>query len=52
MASSDQNNETAEDGMAGSQSKFQNFNTKVNQMWTTDRRMDGLTDRQMDIIDP
>ena len=34
--------ETAEDGMAGLQSKFQNFNTKVNR----------YVDRQTDIIDP
>ena len=55
--------ETAKDGMAGLQSKFQNFNTKVNQMWTTDRQTDAhhqsvnlncfaikpnLDDRQMD----
>ena len=34
--------ETAEDGMAGLQSKFQNFNAKVNQN----------VDRQTDIINP
>ena len=37
---------TAKEGMAGLQSKFQNLNTKVNQMWTTE----GQTDGQMDII--
>ena len=47
------NQETAEDGMAGLQSKFQNLNTKVNQMLTdgqTDERTDRRTDRQMSSI--
>ena len=35
--------ETAEDGMAGLQSKFQNLNEKVNQM-LTDEQTDGQTD--------
>ena len=39
--------ETAEDGMAGLQSKFQNLNAKVNQM-LTDGRTDGRTDKHTD----
>ena len=38
--------ETAEDGMVGLQSKFQNLNTKVNQ------NVDRWTDIWTDIIDP
>ena len=36
--------------MAGLQSKFQNLNAKVNQMWTTGGRMDRQTDRQTSSI--
>ena len=32
----------AEDRMAGLQSKFQNQNAKVNQMWTTDKRTSSI----------
>ena len=49
--------ETAEDGMAGLQSKFQTEThklTKVNHNADrqTDRQTDGRTDGQMDIINP
>ena len=36
--------------MVGLQSKFQNLNTKVNQMWTSDGQTDWQTVKQMDII--
>ena len=39
--------ETSKDGMAGLQSKFPNFDTKVNQMWTTDRRTLSIHKREL-----